>query len=249
MTISTDPSWLIPDWPAPSGVRSLATTRLGGVSRGVFGAFNLGDHVGDDPAAVTANRARVAARVGSEPVWMRQVHGTRVIDAGEYVGQAAPQADAAFARRAGAVCAVMTADCLPVLFCDEAGSVVAAAHAGWRGLLDGVLEATMAAMGVPGENLLAWFGPAIGPRAFEVGEEVREAFVAVSPAAASAFRPGKPGKWLADIYGLARQRLAGQGVRRVFGGEWCTLEDADRFFSYRRDGQTGRMATMIWRDG
>ncbi len=245
--ISTEPSWLIPDWPAPASVHSLVTTRVGGASCGAFDAFNLGDHVGDEPRAVAANRARLAAHLGGEPLWLRQVHGTRVVDAADQIGKAVPEADAAFTRQTDVVCAVMTADCLPVLFCDEAGSVVAAAHAGWRGLLGGVLEATVRAMGVPAESLLAWLGPAIGPQAFEVGDEVRQAFVAASAAAASEFTPGQPGKWLADIYGLARQRLAGQGVRHVFGGQWCTVKDAERFFSYRRDGQTGRMATMIWR--
>ena len=249
MTISNDPSWFIPDWPAPPHVRSLTTLRTGGVSQGAYASFNLGDHVGDDQLAVAANRAKVAAQVGSEPVWLRQVHGTRVIDAAEFVlSGLPPEADAAFSRHTDVVCAVMTADCLPVLLCDEVGIVVAAAHAGWRGLLDGVLEATIEAMGEPGEKLLAWFGPAIGATAFEVGDEVRSAFVAASAEAASAFKSAPQGKWLADIYALARQRLAGQGVRRIFGGTCCTVNDAARFFSYRRDGQTGRMATMIWLD-
>ena len=247
MTILSDPSWFVPDWPAPPSVCCLATTRLGGLSRGQYASFNVGDHVGDDPLVVAVNRAKVAAQVRSEPVWLRQVHGTRVINAAEYLSPALPpEADAAFSRQAGVGCTVMTADCLPVLLCDEAGTVVAAVHAGWRGLLDGVLEATISAMGVPGEKLLAWLGPAIGPRAFEVGDEVRRAFVTASVAATSAFQPTISGKWLADIYALARQRLAGRGVLRVFGGNLCTASDGERFFSYRRDGQTGRMATMIW---
>ncbi len=252
-----DERWITPDWQAPRAVRSLITTRAGGHSAGVYASLNLGDHVGDAPEAVAANRARVRAAVGAEPVWMQQVHGTRVIDAGSFrtsredaCAVAAPTADAAFARLPGAVCTVMTADCLPVLFCDDAASVVAVAHAGWRGLLAGVLEATIAATGVEGRQLMAYLGPAIGPTAFEVGDEVRSAFVAADARAASAFaaNPQAPGKWFADLYLLARERLAGRGVERVCGGSLCTFADADRFFSYRRDGRTGRMAAMIWLD-
>ena len=247
MTILNDTDLIAPEWPAPPGIGCVVSTRRGGVSQGVFTSLNLGNHVGDDPEAVAANRKIVAERIAGQPVWLNQVHGTRVIDAAEYVSADSPvEADAAFSRRPGAVCAVMTADCLPVLFCDEAGTVVAAAHAGWRGLLAGVLESTIAAMGVPGSNLMAWLGPAIGPQAFEVGEEVRAAFVGANSEAATAFHSAAEGKWLADIYLLARQRLAGQGVVRVFGGNFCTVTDEARFFSYRRDGQTGRMASMIW---
>jgi YfiH family protein len=242
-----DAGWIVPDWPAPAGVGSLATTRRGGVSVGAFASLNLGEHVGDDPAAVAANRDLVCRRIGAWPVWLEQVHGARVIDAAACAGPSLspPEADAAFTRQAGVACAVMTADCLPVLFCDRDGTVVAAAHAGWRGLLAGVLEATVAAMATPGRDLMAWFGPAIGPRAFEVGDEVRRAFVAADPDAAAAFRPAGD-KWLADITLIARQRLAGRGVVRAFGGGFCTLSEAARFFSYRRDGRTGRMATLIW---
>jgi YfiH family protein len=243
MTKSTD--WIVPDWPAPTGVGSLATTRRGGVSVGAFASLNLGEHVGDDPAAVAANRSLVCRRIGARPVWLRQVHGARVIDAAACVGPFPPEADAAFARQAGVACVVMSADCLPVLFCDRDGTVVAAAHAGWRGLLAGVLEATVAAMAVPGRDVMAWLGPAIGPQAFEVGEEMRQAFTGADPDAAAAFRPAG-GKWLADITLLARQRLAGQGLTRVFGGSSCTWNKAAHFFSYRRDGQTGRMASLIW---
>lgn len=249
MTIWSDPSCFVPAWPVPPAVHCLATTRIGGLSQGVFGSLNLGDHVGDDPLAVAANRAKIAALVGSEPVWLRQVHGTRVIDAEEFaLSGLPPEADAAFSRRMGVVCTIMTADCLPVLFCDDAGTVVAAAHAGWRGLLDGVLETTIRAMDVSGDHLTAWMGPAIGPQAFEVGEEVRDAFLTVSRESATAFCPKGEGKWLADIYQLARQRMASLGVERIFGGECCTVSETERFFSYRRDGQTGRMATMIWLD-
>jgi len=246
-TMLNSPSFLVPDWPAPDNVRGLLTTRNGGASQGVFSSFNLAAHVGDDPLAVLANRGRLLAALPGAPVWLNQVHGTRVFDAAEFsAGDQAAQADASFSRKAGAVCAVMTADCLPVLFCDLAGSVVAAAHAGWRGLLAGVLEETIAAMGVPGAKLMAYLGPAIGPLAFEVGDEVRAAFLAADESSAAAFTPALSGKWLADIYLLARQRLAGQGVTRIYGGSFCTVSEADRFFSYRRDGQTGRMASMIW---
>ena len=247
---------IVPDWPAPPKVRALQTTRQGGVSRPPYARLNLGDHVGDDPDAVAANRRIVGRAAGVQPVWLNQVHGTRVIDvAGDGTHSThgthgatdlPPEADAALTRRTGTACTVMTADCLPVLFCDDAGTVVAAAHAGWRGLLAGVLENTVSAMEVPPNELMAWLGPAIGPRAFEVGDEVRTAFVAASSEAAPAFQAVAGGKWLADIYLLARMRLAGQGVERVFGGNFCTVTETDRFFSYRRDGQTGRMASMIW---
>ena len=240
---------IVPDWPAPPKVRALQTTRQGGVSRPPYARLNLGDHVGDDRLAVAANRAllRESLAGGGDPVWLEQVHGTRVVDAASCSPVAPPaQADASFAREPGVVCTVMTADCLPVLFCADDGSVVAAAHAGWRGLLAGVLEETVAAMAVPAGTVLAYLGPAIGPRAFEVGDEVRTAFVAADAALAAAFKPARPGKWLADLYMLARLRLAGQGVVRVYGGDFCTHSDGYRFFSYRRDGQTGRMASMIW---
>lgn len=235
---------LVPDWPAPANVRALATTRAGGVSLPPWDGLNLGDHVGDDPAAVAENRRRLRQVLPAAPLWLRQVHGTRCVDA----ARAAPgaEADAAVARAPGVVCAVLTADCLPLLLCDEAGTTVAAAHAGWRGLAAGVIEATVRAMDLPGERLVAWLGPAIGPENFEVGGEVRAAFVAHDPAAVRAFVPGAPGKWLCDIYRLARQRLAALGVHRVAGADFCTARDAGRFFSYRRDGATGRMAALIW---
>lgn len=240
---------IVPDWPAPPPVRSVVTTRQGGVSQSVYSSLNLGDHVGDDPLAVLANRNLLAAKIQANLVWLNQVHGTRVVDAADYIASSVlPEADAAFACQPGVACTVMTADCLPVLFCDEAGTAVAVAHAGWRGLLAGVLEETILAMRVPGKRLMAYLGPAIGPQVFEVGDEVRAAFVGFSADAAAAFRPVADGKWLADIYELARQRLAGQGVERVSGGDFCTMTDAERFFSYRRDGQTGRMASTIWLD-
>jgi YfiH family protein len=236
--------FIFPAWPAPARVRALTTTRRGGVSVGPYRDFNLGAHVGDDPGAVAENRRRLRTALPAEPVWLSQVHGTRCVRAESTLPGA--EADACVTREPGRVCAVMTADCLPVLLCDRAGTVVGIAHAGWRGLLAGVIEATAAAMeAAPGE-LLAWLGPAIGPAAFEVGEEVRTAFAAVDPAAAAAFAPRGNGKWLADIYALARLRLSALGVASVHGGGFCTVTDADRLFSYRRDGTTGRMASLIW---
>ncbi len=239
---------IVPEWPAPARVKSLMSTRPGGVSQTPWTSLNLGDHVGDDPLHVAANRAHLRQRLPAEPGWLKQVHSTRVVELG---GEPNPEADAAFTCHAGQVCAVLTADCLPVLLCDRAGSVVAAAHAGWRGLAGGVLEATVAAMQVPPEEILVWMGAAIGPQAFEVGDEVREAFVAQHPQAAAAFLPHPasiPGKWLADIYRLARVRLNDVGVQGIYGGGRCTYQETDLFYSYRRDGVTGRMASLIWLD-
>ncbi|QXW29372.1 peptidoglycan editing factor PgeF [Aeromonas sanarellii] len=241
-------NWIEPDWPAPGNVRALSTTRNGGLSEGVFAGLNLGGHVGDELARVEANRALLqqAAGIPGPLNWLNQVHGTAVHPVSrEYGGT--PEADAACAREAGLACIVMTADCLPVLFCDRAGTVVAAAHAGWRGLQGGVLEESIAAMGCEPGEILAWLGPAIGPTAFEVGGEVRDAFMAEQAEAAAAFVPSSSeGKWLADIYQLARLRLARAGVTAVYGGEHCTFSDSERFYSYRRDGQTGRMASIVW---
>ena len=235
---------LIPDWPAPNNVRTLQTTRNGGTSAAPYASFNLGDHVGDVPLAVERNLMLLQPLLPSEPVWLKQVHGTVVADAGN--AACWPQADACITSHPGAVCVVMTADCLPVLLCDDQGSVVGAAHAGWRGLCDGVIEQTVRAMNVPPQNLMAWLGPAIGPQAFEVGEEVRTAFVAQQPEAAAAFVPGDKNKWFADIYQLAGLRLGALGITRIYGGGLCTYADQKRFFSYRRDGTTGRMGTFIW---
>jgi YfiH family protein len=251
-------TWLQPDWPAPVTVRSLLTTRYGGVSQGPYSSLNLGDHVGDTAHAVAENRARLLARLPAPPLWLKQVHGSAVLDASAPRNSAqAEEADAIVSRRAGEVCVVLTADCLPVLFCDRGGSVVAAAHAGWRGLLAGVLERTVMAMKTPPGQLLAYLGPAIGPQSFEVGDEVREGFVAANSEALAAFAPLLPNddggadhrrsrKWRANLYLLARQRLAGAGVEHIFGGNYCTVRDRERFFSYRRDGVTGRMAALIW---
>ena len=239
-----NPGWIIPDWPAPVAVRACVTTREGGVSVAPYASLNLGNHVGDAPAHVAQNRARVRAALPVEPLWLRQTHGLQVADA--VLAQVETEADASVARQPNRVCAVMTADCLPVLFCDQAGTVVGAAHAGWRGLADGILEQTVAAMLVPSGQIMAWLGPAIGPDKFEVGEDVRAIFVADLSAASAAFKAGKPGKWLADIYQLARLRLTRLGVHQVYGGGLCTYTDAARFYSYRRDGVTGRMASLIW---
>lgn len=236
---------IVPEWPAPPKVRACSTTRIGGVSRPPYDRLNLGEHVGDDPQAVASNRRRLvdALQLPGEPAWLKQVHGCGVVEA----GQAGCEADAVVAHEPGKVCAVLTADCLPVLLCEREGRSVAALHAGWRGLADGVIEAGVAAMGLPAERLMAWLGPAIGPDAFEVGEEVREAFMQHDPAAASAFQPSvNEGRWMADLYRLARQRLNGLGVEAVYGGGLCTYSDPQRFFSYRRDGATGRMASLIW---
>ncbi len=241
--------WIEPEWPAPSWVRAACTTRLGGVSRGCYAGLNLGGHVGDDTSAVSRNRAILRERLSlpSEPHWLSQVHGCAV--ASTAADPRGCDADAAVASRPGDVCAVLTADCLPVLMCDRAGTRVAAVHAGWRGLADGVLEAAVSGLAVAPGEILCWLGPAIGPDAFEVGPEVRERFVREGgPAANAAFRPGVGGRWLADLFLLAAQRLKAVGVRTVTGGGICTHSDPRRFFSFRRDGVTGRMATLIWID-
>lgn len=238
--------WLIPDWPAPRTVRALTTLRAGGYSTTPFDSLNLATHVGDDAAQVQRNRQALRARAGlpGEPLWLEQVHGTRVVQAD--AREAIPTADACVALAAGQVCAVLTADCLPVLFCDRAGSCVGAAHAGWRGLVQGILPACVSALQRPPGQLLAWLGPAIEPAAFEVGEEVREQFVARAAESAAAFVRNARQRWQADLYLLARQELARIGVHQVFGGGFECVADRARFFSYRRDGRTGRMATVIW---
>jgi len=236
---------IVPDWPAPANVKALQTTRHGGISAVPYDTLNLGLHVGDDPVRVNRNRQLLAPLMPSEPVWLEQVHGTVVADADAAACRVV--ADACIARKHGSVCVVMTADCLPVLLCDEQGTVVGAAHAGWKGLVSGVIEATVREMGVAPQRLMAWLGPAIGPEAFEVGAEVRAAFMAQDPRAAGAFTPyGDQGKFHADLYKLARQRLAALGITRIFGGNFCTFHQRDKFFSYRRDGVTGRMGTFVW---
>ncbi|MFT3777565.1 MAG: peptidoglycan editing factor PgeF [Ottowia sp.] len=266
------PPLLVPDWPAPPGVRALFTLRGGSAADGASAAprefFNLGDHVGDAPAAVAANRARLHGAMGARPVFMNQVHGVQVARLAPGMADGAP-ADAAVSARPGLACTVMVADCLPVLFTDAAGTLVAAAHAGWRGLAGGVLERVLECFWPPApaskaleatekiaDDILAWLGPCIGPRAFEVGAEVREAFAVTDPGAAACFQPLPAGKFLADLPALARRRLAARGVTRVYGNDggaaWCTVAQRARFFSYRRDqaalGGSGRMAACIWLD-
>lgn len=234
------------DWPAPPGIRAGQTTRGGGVSTGPFSALNLADHVGDGPGAVAENRRRLreGLQLPAEPAWLRQVHGVRVVDA---AARDTPEADASAGEAVDSVCAVLTADCLPVVFCSEDGRWIAAAHAGWRGLANGVLEATVAAAPCPPSALLAWFGAAIGPARFEVGPEVRAAFVGADPEAAAAFTAGRKDRLQADLYALARHRLERLGLTRIHGGGLCTASDSSQFFSFRREGACGRMATLIWR--
>jgi len=240
---------IAPDWPAPPGVRAAFTLRMGGVSAAPFDSLNVGAHVGDADAAVTENRRRVRAqlRLPAEPLWLVQVHGIEVADLDAARG-GAPHltADAAIARRAASVCAIQVADCMPVLFAARDGCAVAAAHAGWRGLAAGVLEATLARLAVAPAGLIAWLGPAIGAAHFEVGGEVRAAFLAHDAAAAAAFTVNTRGRWQCDLNALVRRRLSAAGVTAVFGGGRCTYSDPLRFFSYRRAGRCGRMAALIW---
>lgn len=238
---------ITPLWPAPNNVVAFNTTRKGGVSAQPYDALNLGTHVGDDGTVVAENRRRLKDIIAAptEPFWLEQVHGTRVLRLDENSDRADNQADASYTNIAGQVCAVMTADCLPVLFCSRQGTEVAAAHAGWRGLCDGVLEQTLACFDSSPEDILAWFGPAIGPTAFEVGGEVRAKFIEQDADAEQAFTEHGE-KYLADIYQLARLRLRRAGVQTISGGDLCTVSDKSRFFSYRREPVTGRMAALIW---
>lgn len=236
--------WIVPDWPAPACVRALVTSRNGGVSPAPYHSLNLGNHVGDDPLHVLENRRLLRTHLPAEPKWLMQVHGIRAVDAATLTQPV--EADAAYARSPDTVCAIMMADCLPILIADQAGTVVAAVHGGWRGLAAGVIESTVREIGLPPAHLLAWLGPGIGPSAFEVGPEVRDAFVREDGAAARAFSPHRAGKWLADLYNLARLRLRRAGVTGIHGGGLCTWSDPQRFFSHRRDRVTGRMAALIW---
>ena len=253
-------AWLDADWRAPPGVRALTSTRRGlGVSQAPFDAFNLGSRCGDDPEAVMENRRQLetALQLPSPPHWLRQVHGIDVVRfdlpfplAGEGWGEGGvvdePEADASVTATSGTVLAILTADCLPVVFADRHGSEIAAAHAGWRGLADGVLESTVAAMRTPANDIVAWLGPAAGPDAYEIGEEVFEAFMSDDAGASAAFASTRPGHWNVDLYALARRRLAAVGVTDVHGGGLCTISDPSRFFSHRRDGRSGRIATLAW---
>jgi YfiH family protein len=227
--------FIVPEWPAPDSVRALVTTRS-------FG--NLAENVDDDPEMLSVRREVLRNNLPAEPLWMKQVHETRCVRAEE--SHANVQADASIASSPGHVCVVLTADCLPILLCDDKGSVVGAVHAGWRGLAAGVIEATIREMTVPGERLMAWLGPAIGPTAYEVGTEVMAEFTVSDPGAGASFSPKPNGKWLCNLYALARRRLQSVGVTRIYGGDLCTYSDRNRFYSYRRDGTTGRMASLIW---
>lgn len=246
MPIEFDSELIRPDWPAPARVHAASTTRHGGVSTGPYASLNLGEHVGDVADAVSENRRRVgeALNLTQTPHWLQQVHRTRVAQLDGSV--VIEPADAVVTTRAGEVCVIMTADCLPVLLCDRSGSVVAAAHCGWRSLAAGVLENTVKTMETKASELMAWLGPAIGPEAYEVGDEVMQAFVDIDVHATAAFRHKPNGKWLCDLYALARLRLEALGIKAVYGGGFCTLTDKDRFFSYRRDEKCGRMGTFIW---
>lgn len=241
--------WILPQWAAPPGVHAAFTLRTGGVSAAPFNSLNLAAHVGDDPMRVAENRRRVVQVLAlpSSPAWLQQVHGVAVLDLDQSAASPGSPADAAFTRACGRVCAIMVADCLPVLFAARDGSVIGAAHAGWRGLAAGVLEATVCAMAVPARELVAWLGPSIGPRHFEVGEEVRSAFLGEDAASAAAFRPGRAGRWWCDLPQLAQRRLSACGLDFVAADGSCTFSDRARFFSYRRDGQCGRMAAFVWK--
>ncbi len=236
--------WIVPDWPAPPNVRALVTTRAGGASRGPYATCNLDPRVGDDPFAVERNREILRSRLPADPLWLQQMHGAEVVAAES--APARPRADATVARTRHSVCAVLTADCLPVLLAGRAGDVVGIAHAGWRGLAAGVIEATVASMAVAAAEIVAWLGPAIGPRAYEVGQDVYDAFVAADAGAATAFAARGGGKHLADLYALARRRLAAAGVQAVYGGGRCTHAEAQHFYSYRRERTTGRFASLVW---
>jgi YfiH family protein len=240
--------FIIPNWPVPANVKALQTMRTGGFSLAPYDSLNFGSHVNDNPQHVAQNRQLLSRYLPSEPVWLNQVHGIHVADATNT--NCVPDADASFTTHKNVVCVTMTADCLPLLLCDEAGSAVAAVHAGWRGLCDGIIEATVAKLPVKPANLMAWLGPAIGSNAFEVGGEVREQFIAKDKKSESAFKPHGD-KWLGDIYQIAKQRLNNLGITQIYGGQennqkFCTYTDKERFFSFRRDGDTGRMATLIW---
>lgn len=245
--MSLHPDWIVPDWAAPRCVRAFTTTRAGGVSEGEYAALNLGLSSGDAPGRVARNREILRAALPGDPPYLRQVHGVELADL-DLPAEGQRTADAATTTRPGVVAGVLTADCMPLLLADAAGTRVAVAHAGWRGMAAGVIERTVAAFGTAAPGVLAWMGPTIGPDAFEVGPEVRAAFVDADPGAAEAFVPGKPGKYMADLYVLARQRLARAGVRTVSGGGFCTYHEPERFFSYRRAAKSGRLGTFIWID-
>lgn len=239
-------TFIQPQWPAPSHIKAYTTLRSGGFSESPFDQFNLAEHVGDHTTHVQANREllKKQLKLPNDPIWIQQVHGTQVVQA--LPENKEQEADAVFSHEANQVCAILTADCLPILICNQKGTQVAAIHAGWRGLVNGVIESTLTAMQAKNENLLVWLGPAISPANFEVGNEVREQFIDKHAEAIHAFIPSPNQRWLADLYALARLRLLKQGVTAIYGGGFCTYADSKRFYSYRRDGKTGRMASLIW---
>lgn len=239
-------NWITPNWPIPSHVKALTTLRSGGVSLTPFDSFNLAMHVGDAPTAVLQNRdiLQKSAKLPTKPLWLKQVHGIEVVTAEDFSSEETPEADAAIAFHPNQICTVLTADCLPILLCDQKGSKIGAVHAGWKGLAQGVIEATVEKLSPNPENLLAWLGPAIGPESFEVREEVHSVFSQVDER--KAFRPFGQEAWLLDIYYLAKLRLMRLGIKQIFGGGYCTYRESDRFYSFRRDKITGRMATLIW---
>lgn len=241
--ISKTIDWLVPDWPAPKNVRAGTSLRGRGKSSGAYASLNLATHVGDDEQRVLQNRQLLG--LPYEPVWLEQVHSKTVINVAEYQGQT-PKADASFSILKHQPCVVMTADCLPLLVTDRQASCVAAIHAGWRGLVDGIIETTLQALPVKQSELMVWLGPAIGPQAYEVGSDVRDAFIEHDVEADTAFRQTDESHWLMDIYQLARQRLNNLGVEQIYGGDFCTYTDDERFYSFRRDNVTGRMASIIW---
>jgi polyphenol oxidase len=246
--VSAAPAFLFPDWPAAPNVHAAFSLRAGGASAAPFDSLNLGAHVGDDPVRVHDNRQAIGAALAlpAPPLWLRQVHGTAVCDADQGTADRDAGFDGVVVRRPGTVAVVQVADCLPVLFAGTDGQAVAAAHAGWRGLAAGVLEATLARLARPAGDVMAWLGPAIGVAHFEVGAEVRDAFLRDDAGAAEAFAGNARGRWQCDLAQLARRRLQALGVRQVYGGRWCTFAEPARFFSYRRDGRCGRMGAFIW---
>jgi len=250
--MKTELQLITPNWPAPDNIHAVSTTRISGESTGVYAGLNLAQHVGDDPQTVEQNRRQLstALELPNEPFWLNQVHQATALNAStqrnSVEASITPNADASFSSQENHVCAVMTADCLPVLICNSQGDKVSAIHAGWRGLAEGVIENAVAALGERPGRLMAWLGPAIGPQAFEVGEEVRSVFVEKFAQAEAAFIQNRPGHYLADIYQLARLVLSSVGVKAIYGGEYCTFNDANHFYSYRRDGTTGRQASLIW---
>ena len=237
--------WITADWPAPANINAVTTLRTGGISQGEFSSLNPADHVNDKLQHVLENRQRIKTMLAlpSDPVWLQQTHGIQAVCADRVTG--IPEADASYTAQSSVVCTVLTADCLPILLCDLQGTSIAAIHGGWRGLLNGIIESTLCKM--PRGEFMAWLGPAIGAQSFEVGDDVRNAFIDKSEQFGAAFKNHANGKYLADIYQLARILLNNAGIRQIYGGQYCTVRESERFFSYRRDGQTGRMATMVWK--